>query len=306
MMTFTAWSPPTFSLPPLHSGTQNPPSQGENKETPKHKYLLHKPPSPPHLPTWTMVLLTNLAAGRLFRASQQSPFFLNLPWFRAVIPGYSQVPKGYHLRSRKCGWVRSSTSHVSHRAMQAGSTKLRTPCRSSGFIASFFLTTTLFTCTPGLHPQGLDSWSASVRGPSSCVLGSLPTVALPRGSVLQVLAWMPDASILAISSALLLWVKWKSLSHVWLSVTPWTIQSLEFSTPAGVGSLSLLQGIFPTQGLNPGLLHCRQILYQLRHKGSPRILEWVSYPFSSGSCWPRNWTVRGSTLTETAHPGQAP
>ena len=36
----------------------------------------------------------------------------------------------------------------------------------------------------------------------------------------------------------------------------------------GVGSLSLLQGIFPTQILNPGLLHCRGILYQLRHKGS--------------------------------------
>ena len=37
----------------------------------------------------------------------------------------------------------------------------------------------------------------------------------------------------------------------------------------GVGSLSLLQDIFPTQGLNPGLLHCRQILYLLRHQGSP-------------------------------------
>ena len=33
-------------------------------------------------------------------------------------------------------------------------------------------------------------------------------------------------------------------------------------------------GIFPTQGSNPGHLHCRQILYQLSHKGSPRILEW--------------------------------
>ena len=51
----------------------------------------------------------------------------------------------------------------------------------------------------------------------------------------------------------------------------------------GVGSLSLLQGFFPTQGSNPGLLHCRQILYQLNHKGSPRILEWVAYLFSSGS-----------------------
>ena len=57
-----------------------------------------------------------------------------------------------------------------------------------------------------------------------------------------------------------------------------------------VGSLSLLQGIFPTQWSNPGLPHCRQILYQLSHKGSPRILEWVTYPFSSGSSRPRNWT----------------
>ena len=36
-----------------------------------------------------------------------------------------------------------------------------------------------------------------------------------------------------------------------------------------VGSFFLLQGIFPTQGSNPGLTHCRQILYQLSHKGSP-------------------------------------
>ena len=37
----------------------------------------------------------------------------------------------------------------------------------------------------------------------------------------------------------------------------------------GVGSPSLLQGIFPTQELNRGLLHCRQILYQLSHQESP-------------------------------------
>ena len=54
----------------------------------------------------------------------------------------------------------------------------------------------------------------------------------------------------------------------------------------GVGSLSLLQGIFPTQGSNQGLLHCRRILYRLSHKGSPRILEWVAYPFSSRSSDP--------------------
>ena len=43
-----------------------------------------------------------------------------------------------------------------------------------------------------------------------------------------------------------------------------------------MGSLSLLQGIFPTQGLNTGLLHCMWILYQLSHKGRPRMLEWVA------------------------------
>ena len=47
-----------------------------------------------------------------------------------------------------------------------------------------------------------------------------------------------------------------------------------------MGSHTLLQGIFPTQVLNPGLPHCRQILYPLSHPGSPRILEWVAYPFS--------------------------
>ena len=46
----------------------------------------------------------------------------------------------------------------------------------------------------------------------------------------------------------------------------------------GVGCLSLLQGIFPTQESNPGLLHCGWVLYQLSHKGSPRILAWEPFP----------------------------
>ena len=58
----------------------------------------------------------------------------------------------------------------------------------------------------------------------------------------------------------------------------------------GVGRHAHLQGIFPTQGLNPCLLPCRQILYCLSHQGSPRILDWVAYPFSRGSSWPRNCT----------------
>ena len=66
----------------------------------------------------------------------------------------------------------------------------------------------------------------------------------------------------------------------------------------GVGSLSPLQGIFPTQGSNPGLPHCGLILYQLSHKGSPRILEWVAYPFSSISSRPRNQTEPESSALQ--------
>ena len=85
--------------------------------------------------------------------------------------------------------------------------------------------------------------------------------------------------------------KWKSLGCVWLFAThglhnPWNSPGQN----TGVSILSLLQRIFPTQGLNPGLLHCRQILYQLSHKGSSAILEWVAYPFSSGPFQPRNLT----------------
>ena len=59
----------------------------------------------------------------------------------------------------------------------------------------------------------------------------------------------------------------------------------------GVGCHVLLQVIFPTQGSNPGLPHCRQILNHLSHQGGPRILEWVAYPFSRGSSPPRNQTA---------------
>ena len=73
---------------------------------------------------------------------------------------------------------------------------------------------------------------------------------------------------------------------------------------AGVGSLSLLQGIVPTLGLNPSLLNCRWILCQLSHKGSPKILKWVAYPFFSRSSWPRNWTgvscIAGGFFTKWA------
>ena len=72
--------------------------------------------------------------------------------------------------------------------------------------------------------------------------------------------------------------------------TPWTVAcqaplSMGFSRQAyWSGCHFLLQRIFPTQGSNPGLLHCRQSLYQLRYKGSPLlILVSFSSPFNLAS-----------------------
>ena len=88
-------------------------------------------------------------------------------------------------------------------------------------------------------------------------------------------------------------VKWKSLNCVRLFAT----RNSPGQNTAG-GNCSLLLRIFPTQGSNPGLPHRRWILYQLSHKGSLRILEWVAYPSSSRSSWPRNPTQLYSLSTE--------
>ena len=110
----------------------------------------------------------------------------------------------------------------------------------------------------------------------------------------------------------------ESLSVMADSLRPHGLYS-PWSSPGqntGVGSHSLLQGIFPTQGSNPGLPHCRQwILYQLSHKGSPRILKGVAYPFASRSSWPRyqtgvsyiagrfftNWAMRETHIKRINH-----
>ena len=104
--------------------------------------------------------------------------------------------------------------------------------------------------------------------------------------------------------------KCKLLSHVRLFVTPWTMQSMEFSRPEyWTTPVSLFWGIFPTQGSNPGFPQCRWILfYQLSHQGSPRIVEWVAYPFSSGFSWLRDWTrvsyIAGRFFTNNTNKAQ--
>ena len=73
----------------------------------------------------------------------------------------------------------------------------------------------------------------------------------------------------------------------------------------GVGCHALLQGIFPTQGLNPGLLHCKQILYQLSYQGNAGILEWVAYPFFRDLPDPRI-ELGSPTFQEDSSPAELP
>ena len=74
-----------------------------------------------------------------------------------------------------------------------------------------------------------------------------------------------------------------SLSRAWLFATPWTAAHRllcpgDFpSKDTGVDCHFLLQGIFPTQALNPGPLHCRQILYRLSYKGSPHVTSSMTW-----------------------------
>ena len=85
------------------------------------------------------------------------------------------------------------------------------------------------------------------------------------------------------------------LSHVWLFVTPWTCSLLGSSVHEDspgrntvVDCHALLQGIFPTQGWNSGLSHCRRILYHLSHQGSPgkspKQLIFLKHP-DAGKDW---------------------
>ena len=134
-----------------------------------------------------------------------------------------------------------------------------------------------FTTEPSWKPavDHFTSFSSSLSAPTWILW-------LCCGIIVIICCWLPSTY----NSA---W-RWK-WCHVWHFVTSWLYSP--WNSPGqntGVRSLSFLQGIFPTQGLNPGLLHYRRILYQLNHKESPRILEWVAYPFSSGSSQSRNRT----------------
>ena len=73
-----------------------------------------------------------------------------------------------------------------------------------------------------------------------------------------------------------------------LQVGSWPAEPPGKSNNTGVGNLSLLQQIFPTQESNWGLLHCKQILYQLNYQGSPKI--WESRPNAADDTSVPSWT----------------
>ena len=108
--------------------------------------------------------------------------------------------------------------------------------------------------------NSVTTWTAELQASLSCTI----SWSLPR-----------PCSNFAICPNNVLHSEVKSLSHVRLFATPWTVAHgllgpWDFpGKSTGVGCHFLLQGIFLTQGSNPGLPHCRQMLYHLSHQGSP-------------------------------------
>jgi len=83
--------------------------------------------------------------------------------------------------------------------------------------------------------------------------------------------------------------KWKSLSRVQLFVTPWTIQSMEFSRPEyWSGQPFPSPEDLPNPGIEPRSPAWQADSLPAEPPGKPKNTEWVTYPFSRGSSFPRN------------------
>ena len=84
----------------------------------------------------------------------------------------------------------------------------------------------------------------------------------------------------------------ESRCHVWLFTTHglYTVHGILHARILEWVAFPFTRGSSQPRDQNPGLPHCKWILYQQSHKGSPRILEWVAEPFSKGSSPPRNQT----------------
>ena len=113
--------------------------------------------------------------------------------------------------------------------------------------------------------------------------GDLPNPGI-KLHLLSLLHWQVDSLPLAppvcVSSSVIFKSLWPHGLKPTRLICPWDFPGKN----TGVGSYSLLQGIFWTQGSNPGLLYCRQTLYHLSHQGSPGDLINHCYYFSPLIC----------------------
>ena len=132
----------------------------------------------------------------------------------------------------------------------------------------------------------------------------------PKIYIWQVCTWKRHPTKIAIKNFIFKNMRYhytptENESHLVMSdsLQPHRLQPTKLHCPrnslsqnAGVGSCSLLQGIFPTQG-SVQVSCIADILYSLYHQGSPRILEWVAYCFSKASPQPRN-QIRVSCIAD--------
>ena len=198
----------------------------------------------------------------------------------AYIPGFSRRPALPSLPQWGLWWDRAPPTPL------LGLQSHLPPRASSRCLWLVSGDTPGFSCSPHglLRAWGLPQEASWAQSPLP-----IPKVV----STLKAQRWYPfpapSPSLRAVNSRCSIWMwtihrksewEWKSLSCVWLFATPWTVNFP--GQNSGVNSLSLLHRIFPTQGSNPGLLHFRQILYQLSHKGRSEGCSVKAYGRASG------------------------
>ena len=121
-----------------------------------------------------------------------------------------------------------------------------------------------------------NSSKASVLWCSAFCMVQLSLPYMTTGKTIALTRWTFVGKLMSLLFNILSKLKWsevKSLNRVRLFATPWTVAYQASLCPwdfpgnsTGVDCHFLLQRIFPTQGSNPGLLHCRQMLYGLSHQ----------------------------------------
>ena len=220
---------------------------------------------PPNHASWLHSFLASTATALFASYFSNMQIFIvslpciNLPWLLIVYRINSKLLRPQSFKIYLSVLFKLHCSSVLPLALCQPKLLAATVCRTNASMAP--------SCT---HPCPLPGLSSSVSS-----------------------SWLPSSYT---SPDFTLWKKvCRSLSRGWLFVTPELYSPWNFlGQNTGVGSLSLATGDLPNPGIEPRSPALQnlvlQILYQLSHKGSPRTLEQVAYPFSSRSSRPRNCT----------------